>query len=399
MAPTRTTALGLGAAVALGAAAAFRLWPAARPPGVGGAAHTPVTVRWHETDTLDAGETLVALLQRHHLTRDDASAAVRAAAGGIDDRRVPAGLVVAVDGARTAGVSAPAETIALRISADRVLHLSRRDARWVAEEERIAWTIDTVVARGVVHANLYEAIDDGVGAMLSKAARAELAWALADVYEYRIDMSRELQEGDRVRVVFERARSAKGGARVGEVLAAGVERGGKELQAFRFTPKGARRAEFYDATGHSLRAAFLRAPLSFRRISSVFGMRKHPILGEWRAHKGTDYAASAGTPVRAIGDGSVVFAGVKGGYGNVLEVRHPNGYVSRYGHLKAFAVDIHVGDVGIGELGDAEDVAGEVAGEDDAAGADHGDLDHGGPHDGDPAPLGYRLSRIPVTRD
>ena len=86
-----------------------------------------------------------------------------------------------------------------------------------------------------------------------------------------------------------------------------------------------------------MRAAFLRAPLEFRRISSVFGMRKHPILGIWRQHAGTDYAAAQGTPVRAVGDGVVIFAGRKGGYGNAIEVRHPNGFVTRYGHLRGFA--------------------------------------------------------------
>ena len=79
-------------------------------------------------------------------------------------------------------------------------------------------------------------------------------------------------------------------------------------------------------------------------------MRKHPILGIWRQHKGTDYAANAGTPVRAIGDGTVIFAGRKSGYGNVLELRHPNGFVSRYGHLRAFAAGIRRGkSVGIGQ--------------------------------------------------
>lgn len=342
MAVTRTTKLlGICAAAALGAAAAIRLWPSAATADVA-ASHLPVTVRWHESDTLDAGETLSAVLQRHHLTRDDASAAL-AVANGLDDRRVPAGLVVQLDGDRTAGVTAPASAVALLLSPERVLHLTRRDARWVAEEERIPWVMDTIVAHGVVHANLYEAIDGAAGTLLSKEARAELAWAIADVYEYRIDMSRELQDGDRVRVVFERERSPKGGTRVGDVIAAGVERGGKELQAYRFVPRGASHAEYFDATGHSLRAAFLRAPLSFRRISSVFGMRKHPILGKWRAHKGTDYAANAGTPVRSIGDGTVIFAGVKNGFGNTIEVRHPNGFVTRYGHLRGFAAGVRRG--------------------------------------------------------
>ena len=86
-----------------------------------------------------------------------------------------------------------------------------------------------------------------------------------------------------------------------------------------------------------MRAAFLRAPLEFRRISSIFGGREHPILGGWRQHKGTDYAAATGTPVRAIGDGVVTRQGWGSGYGNVLEIRHRNGFVTRYGHLSRFA--------------------------------------------------------------
>ena len=149
-------------------------------------------------------------------------------------------------------------------------------------------------------------------------------------------MSRELQDGDSVRVLFERATNPSGINRIGRVFAAGLERGGQEITAIRFVHPDDK-AEYFDAGGKSLRASFLRAPLSFRRISSVFGRRKHPILGIWRQHAGTDYAAASGTPVRTIGDGVVIFAGHKGGYGNVLEVRHRNGFVTRYGHLKGFA--------------------------------------------------------------
>jgi murein DD-endopeptidase MepM/ murein hydrolase activator NlpD len=103
------------------------------------------------------------------------------------------------------------------------------------------------------------------------------------------------------------------------------------------------RSAYFDADGKTMRAAFLRAPLAFRRISSAFGLRKHPILGIWRAHQGVDYSAAAGTPVRALGNGTVVFAGWKGGYGRVVEIRHRNGYLTRYGHLKGFASGIKRG--------------------------------------------------------
>ena len=345
------------AAAALVAAAAIRLGtPEMRLPGhLLGQVRTPTL--WSRTDTLGRGESLATLLGRAGLSGDEAAKALRAFSGadGLDDRRIPAGLEVRVSGDSGAVVATSGDStatvatdprpraIALQLSPERTLHLTRDGDIWRVTEERIVWTTDTVVVRAVVHANLYEALDAGAGALLPKGARAELAWTFADIFEYRVDMSRELQDGDAVRVVFERGRSPSGGARAGTILSAGIERNGHEMQAFRFSPRGATRPEYYDQSGRSLRAQFLRAPLSFRRISSVFGMRKHPILGEWRAHKGTDYAANSGTPVRAIGDGIVIFAGIRGGYGNSIDVRHPNGYVSRYGHLRAFAKGVHSG--------------------------------------------------------
>jgi murein DD-endopeptidase MepM/ murein hydrolase activator NlpD len=250
---------------------------------------------------------------------------------------------VRFSGDSTNGTDPRPTRVTLLLSADRTVILLRAGDAWSSREERTPWTTDTVVMHGVVHSNLYDAVNAGAGALLSRGARAELAWTIADIFEYRIDMSRELQDGDAVRAVFERSRSPAGVVRVGAILAAGLERGGTEVQAIRFAPASETRAQYFDQSGRSLRAAFLRAPLSFRRISSVFGMREHPILGNWRSHKGTDYAAASGTPVRSIGNGVVLFAGTRGGYGNSIDVRHPNGFVTRYGHLKGFASGVRSG--------------------------------------------------------
>jgi murein DD-endopeptidase MepM/ murein hydrolase activator NlpD len=279
------------------------------------------------------------LLGSHGLSVADAAAAIQSLGGLIDDRRIPAGMEVEVHG--DSG-STRATDVVLSLSPDRLLRLHRQGDRWTTIEEKIPWITDTLVVRGVVHSTLYDALEAGAAPFLTKGARSELAWELADIYEYRVDMSRELQDGDSVRVVFERLTSPQRANRVGHILAAGLDRAGRELQAVRFVHADGK-AEYFDASGKSLRASFLRAPLSFRRISSVFGMRKHPVLGIWRRHQGTDYSASSGTPVRTIGDGVVVYAGRKGGYGNVLEIRHRNGFVSRYGHLRGFASGIGVG--------------------------------------------------------
>jgi murein DD-endopeptidase MepM/ murein hydrolase activator NlpD len=128
------------------------------------------------------------------------------------------------------------------------------------------------------------------------------------------------------------------------VLASDLTISGKSLTAFRFTPSTARSALYFDMDGGSLRRAFLRAPVEFRRISSNFaGARLHPVLGRVRRHQGTDYAARPGTPVMAAGDGVVLRAGWVGGYGNLIELRHINGITTRYGHLRGFARKVRRG--------------------------------------------------------
>jgi murein DD-endopeptidase MepM/ murein hydrolase activator NlpD len=171
-----------------------------------------------------------------------------------------------------------------------------------------------------------------------------LAWELADVYAWQVDFTRDIQPGDRFQVVFERRVSEDGEVRLGQVLAADLTISGKSLTAFRYGGGEGRGALYYDAEGNSLRRAFLRAPVEFRRISSRFASaRFHPVLGLIRRHEGTDYAAAPGTPVMAAGDGIVVRAGRAGGYGNLIEVRHLNGITTRYGHLRGFARGIRGG--------------------------------------------------------
>jgi murein DD-endopeptidase MepM/ murein hydrolase activator NlpD len=198
--------------------------------------------------------------------------------------------------------------------------------------------VDTLAIAGVIHSSLYNALNESGVGVLPPSARHQLAWSLADIFEYKVDMSRDLRQGDKFHLLVERLQKPNGAIIVNKVLGARLAlSGGKNpLEAIHFDARGNTSAQYYDASGMSLRAAFLRAPVSFRRISSIFGQRKHPIFGQWRSHTGTDYAAAQGTPVRAVGDGVVIFAGRKGGYGNMIDIRHRNGMVSRYGHMRNF---------------------------------------------------------------
>ena len=207
--------------------------------------------------------------------------------------------------------------------------------------------VDTLAIGGVITSNLYNALNASGAGVLPADARHKLAWTLADIFEYKVDMSRDLHDGDKFHLIVERLQKPNGAIIVNKILGARLALSNSDgpLVAIPFVAKGSSSPQYYDASGMSLRAAFLRAPVAFRRITSVFGRRRHPIFGEWRNHTGTDYAANAGTPVRAISDGVVIFAGRRGGYGNMIDIRHRNGIVSRYGHLRGFARGIRPGRV------------------------------------------------------
>jgi murein DD-endopeptidase MepM/ murein hydrolase activator NlpD len=202
--------------------------------------------------------------------------------------------------------------------------------------------MDTIVVAGTIKSNLYAAMDSAASGALPARARYALVNRIADdIFEYRVDMSRDLQVGDTFRIVAQR--STLGNlVRIDTVLAASMTLSGKTTEAVRF--KSAKVGGLYfDQKRQPMRSGFLRNPVQFSRVTSRFGMRRHTILGTMRAHQGTDYGAAAGTPIRAIGDGVVVRAGWHNGYGNVVDIRHARGYLSRYGHMRGFAQGIRVG--------------------------------------------------------
>ncbi len=202
--------------------------------------------------------------------------------------------------------------------------------------------VDTVALTGTIHSSLVASLERVGQADLPASQRRSIAWNLADIFEHRVDMTRDLDEGDKFHVLVERLQQPNGKIIVNRILGAKLSLGDQVLEAIHFKSRNSS-SEWFDGHGKSLTATFLRTPVNFRRISSVFGLREHPIFGTWRNHTGTDYAAPMGTPVRAIGDGVVISAGERGGYGNMIDIRHSNGMVSRYGHLSRFARGIRPG--------------------------------------------------------
>src|SRR5689334_4774550 len=183
--------------------------------------------------------------------------------------------------------------------------------------------------------------------LFQAAAEADLddrvAFDLAEIFQYDIDFVLDIQSGDRFTVVFEEIFQDGVPLRIGNILAAKFINDGREYRAVRYTDADGH-GQYYSPDGKSLRKAFIRAPVQFSRVSSRFNpSRKHPVLNRIRAHRGVDYAAPVGTPVRAAGEGRVKFVGQQGGFGNVIELEHGSGVVTVYGHLSRFASNLHRG--------------------------------------------------------
>jgi murein DD-endopeptidase MepM/ murein hydrolase activator NlpD len=166
---------------------------------------------------------------------------------------------------------------------------------------------------------------------------------LAEIFRWDVDFVLDLRDGDSFTLVYEQLSKEGKVVDDGNILAAEVVNDGKRYRAVRFV-NAAGKAEYFTPEGMSLRKDFLKAPVPLSRISSAFNpSRRHPILNTIRAHRGVDYAAPSGTPVQAAGAGRVQFRGVKGGFGNAIEIAHNNGVVTRYGHLSRFAKGVGAG--------------------------------------------------------
>ncbi len=197
-------------------------------------------------------------------------------------------------------------------------------------------TVRTAYVHGVINSSLSQS-----------AARAGLSHSLtmdmASVFGYDVDFAQDIRQGDEFDVIYEQKVVNGKAVGNGPILSARFTNRGKTYTAVRYTNKQGN-SSYYTADGNSMRKAFIRTPVDFARISSRFSMgRKHPILNKIRAHKGVDYAAPRGTPIKAAGDGKVLLAGRRGGYGNTVIIQHGNTYRTLYGHMQGFAKGVKTG--------------------------------------------------------
>ena len=302
---------------------------AGAPQGLTAPEAVPVQIR--------RGESFEDAVRRTGVTSEEASAVAATVAGAFDLADLRAGLKFETaiakprDGrgdARLIGLTmrtGPASQLTVSRSFDGALRLR-------SLEEKVAH--ETVVLKGDVERSLSSSARE-------LGATSSIVRAASRLFATKFDMQRDIRAFDEFTLVFDREITE-----AGRVVAAGdllyAELRGRTF--YRFQPAGAKEAQFFDAEGKNLRSAMMRTPLqSFRRVSSNFGFRTHPISGYKKMHQGIDFAAGTGTPIVAPADGVVVEARRWGGYGNWLRIRHANGLESGYGHLSRYGSGIRAG--------------------------------------------------------
>ena len=293
-------------------------------------ANSAVAGFWRE-ERVRRDDTLGTLLARLGVEDPDAFKYVR----GL---RTPKGLAQLVPG-RTmrAQTTMEGKLIALRyLTNGTVIRVERQGDSFSVSEQAVSLERRVQMRSGEIRSSLFAATD---AANLPDA----VAIQIADIFSTDIDFHRDLRRGDRFTVVYEAFYDQGEQLKTGRLLGAEFINNGKSYQAAWFQHADGQ-GGYYTLDGKNIRKAFLRSPLEFSRITSGFtNARFHPVLQEWRAHRGIDYGAPTGTRVKATGDGIVEFAGRQGGYGNLVVLRHQTQYTTWYGHLSGIAKGVHKG--------------------------------------------------------
>ena len=283
-------------------------------------------------DVTRSNDTAESLLNRLGLSDEEAASFLRNSPLARQQLLGRAGRWVSVEG----DASRRLRRLTARWSTDK----SDQFTRWVVERnadgltqrvETAPLNVSTRLASGAIQTSLFAATDDA-------NIPDSVANQLANIFAGDIDFHRALRKGDRFSVVYESLEADGETLRTGRVLSAEFVNNGKTHQAIWFKDPQATEGGYFSPEGVSLRRAYLASPLTFSRMTSGFKMRFHPILQTWRAHLGVDYAAATGTAVHSVGQGIVDFAGVQGGFGNVVFVKHANGHTTVYAHLSRILV-------------------------------------------------------------
>ncbi len=294
---------------------------AARSPGLIRRALDPGAYKWQSV-TIRDGQTLSGVFEELGIDRGSLALAMATESGKTAFRRIRAGDVIELE------INGYNRLRAMRFDRSDLEQATLTFADGKVSESVLKRALEQrlMTASGEIRSSLYA---DGKRAGIDGTVVNQIA----DVFKYDIDFVEDLRAGDRFQVVYEQSYLDGKPYRQGHVLAARFVNRGKAHSALRFNHNG--RDEYFDETGRPLRKVLMRVPIEFARLSSNFGMRRHPVLGRMRAHKGVDYAARTGTPIMAAGDGRIELAGWKNGYGKTVIINHGQGRSTLYAHMSA----------------------------------------------------------------
>ncbi len=283
------------------------------------------------TLTVKSGDTLDGLFGRHNLSRADLMALL-----DLSDARSMLRAIKPGDRFEVTHSDGILLSLERRVNETTTVRVLRGEQGFVLQ--KIDHPIESRLAyrHGTINSSLFEA-----GKQANVADKVIMN--LAGIFAWDIDFVLDIRDGDRFVVIYEEIWQEGELLRDGEIQAAEFINDGDSYRALRYVDSSGK-ADYYTPDGHSVRKAFIRAPVDFSRVSSRFNpRRRHPILNVVRAHKGVDYAAPSGTRVKAAGDGKVIHRGRKGGYGNAIILQHGGNITTLYGHLSRFARQARVG--------------------------------------------------------
>lgn len=289
------------------------------------------------TVIIERGSTLMEALVDTGGKRSDAHQAIQSVRELFDPRRLRAGQSVSITLIGTNSGDADIGRISLALSADSRLDVVRlKDGRFVSGFVNRELVLDHRRVEGTIQSSLYDAV---LGAGVPHAVLMDLI----RVYSFDIDFQRDIQRGDRFEIMYEMFTDDTGtSVKPGDILFARMNVSDVDKPLYRFETENGR-VDYFDAKGQSSRKALMRTPIDGARLSSGFGMRKHPILRYSKMHKGLDFAAPRGTPIYAAGDGVIERASRHGAYGNYIRIRHNSEYATAYAHMTGFAKGMYPG--------------------------------------------------------
>jgi murein DD-endopeptidase MepM/ murein hydrolase activator NlpD len=316
----------------------------------------PVVHEWHNSTVTSerpnllalkvaSGDTMMSILQEAHISNDDIQNVITAIATSYDPKKLHIGQKIlltfdipADNAPASAETPLQLQSLKLRISPEKEV-LAQRLANNSFTLTEIVTPLEKRVIRkqGII-----------TNSLMATVANLDIPpTVMADIvkaYSYNVDFERDIQPGDKFDIVFENQYMEDGTfARSGNVIFSSLTLSDKQYKIYNHTTADGK-TDYFDENGFSVRKELLRTPLNIVRISSGFGMRKHPVLGYSKMHKGVDFAASAGTPILAAGNGVVEEIGHKGSYGNYIRIRHNGSQSTAYAHTSRFAKGLHKGD-------------------------------------------------------